>query len=466
MTLCGILKCRGVAVTNRIVVIDDEQTFLDSVKRGLTARHFKDIKLVNDPRKAVHLFNDQQHNAEVALIDITMPGMDGVELLEIIKKKSPGTECIMVTALHDIRKAIECIKKGAYDYLLKPVSAEEIVFTIERAMERKRLLDAVSIHKGVPSDLDNPEAFQAIRTRARAMRSLLKEAELHASSEVPILITGETGTGKELLAQAIHRASQRSALPFTALNMAASPSTLFDAELFGYVKGAFTDAKADHRGYLECTDGGTIFFDEIGIMPLELQGKLLRLLQEKEYYKLGSNISRKIDVRFVAATNENPGSLMEKGSMRKDLYYRLRGAWLHLPPLRERKEDISLLLDSFLRELSGKSTPPAVPRETLDILTEYDFPGNVRELKSIIGAAMNLAEGGSIAPYLLPSYIKKNHGKPPEEADTSTTLLSEVEKRHILSVYKRTRNNKSKTAALLGIGLNTLRRKLKTYGAE
>lgn len=452
-------------MNNRIVVIDDDQAFLESIRRGLTIRQFKDIKLMSDPRKAVDFFSEN-HYPDVTLIDITMPGMEGDELLEIIKKATPGTECIMVTALNDIRKAIECIKKGAFDYLLKPVSLEEIVITIERAMERKRLLDAFSIYKGIPSELENPGAFEAIITRSKTMRMLLRESELHASSDVPVLITGETGTGKELLAQAIHGASHRSTSPFTALNMASSPSTLFDADLFGYVKGAFTDAKADHRGYLECTEGGTIFFDEIGIMPLELQGKLLRLLQEREYYKLGANTPRKIDIRFVAATNENPTTLIDKGRMRKDLYYRLRGAWLHLPPLRERKEDIPFLVHSFLGESSGESKPLSVSQEALDVLMEYDFPGNVRELKSIIGAAMNLAQGKPITPSLFPSYIKKTQGTPSEGESGSLLLLTEVEKRHILSVYKRTRNNKSKTAELLGIGINTLRRKLKTYGAE
>jgi transcriptional regulator with PAS, ATPase and Fis domain len=296
---------------------------------------------------------------------------------------------------------------------------------------------------------------------------VLKEAELHAGSDVPVLITGESGTGKELLARAIHAASPRSESPFTPVNMASLTASLFEAEFFGHTRGAFTGAENVRAGYLEHTDEGTMFLDEISNMTFELQGKLLRVLQEGEYIKLGASSFQKADVRFIAATNEDLDRLIARRMFRKDLYYRIRGGWLHLPPLRERKEDIPLLVNTFLLDFCGPSDVCGVEEEGMCLLMEYNYPGNIRELRSIIQSAVNLAQGRPISSTFLPEHMRKQRSASKcKDASESESLpsLAEVEKAHILKSYHRTGRNKSQTARLLGIGLNTLRRKLKSYG--
>jgi DNA-binding NtrC family response regulator len=449
-----------------LLVVDDEQDALDSFRRGLITSGIKNLCLERDPCRAAALIAGGRV-FDCALIDITMPGMDGVELLEAIKKTSPRTECIMVSALDEARTAVDCLKKGAYDYLVKPISREDLVRVVNRALERKRLWDLVDLAKTAKTPaLKNKKAFAKIITASASMLRILVEAELHAASDVPVLVTGESGTGKELLAQAIHQASPRAAKAIAAINMASLSGTLFDSEFFGYVKGAFTGADKDRAGYLEHADKGSLFLDEIGNLPLELQGKLLRVLQEKEYLRLGSNIPRTADVRFIAATNEDLEALVSKGAFRKDLYYRLRGAWLHLPPLKERKDDIPLLARRFLADMQKGGAETELSQEALEMLMEYDYPGNIRELKSMLSAAGNLAGGGPILPAHLPGYLakKKPRTQSPKGAEpTQVRTLAEVEQEHILAVYAQTGQNKSQTAKLLGIGLNTLRRKLEQY---
>ncbi len=452
---------------NRIIVIDDEPDFLDSVRRGLITSGFKDIRIESDSLKAAAAFEDGEAY-DIALIDITMPGMDGIELLGVIRHNSPATECIMVTAVDEVRVAIQCLRKGAYDYLVKPLSKEDLVSSLNRALERKRLVDLLDIGKlrTIPK-LENTEAFRRIITRSEKVLRILKEAELHASGDVPVLITGDTGTGKELLARAIHKASPRAKFNFAAINMDALTANLFDAEFFGHTRGAFTGAEKDRVGYLEHADRGTLFLDEIGNLPLELQGKLLRVLQEGEFIKLGTSRSQKTDVRFVAATNKDLEKMMAKNHFRKDLYYRLRGGWLHLPPLCERKEDIPLLLTAFLEEFCGPDGAD-IEEKALSLLMDYNYPGNIRELRSIVQAAVNLAQGRPISAHHFPQHLKRT---PAAQLDKTTATeailpLSQMEKRHILKTYRRLENNKSQTARILGIGLNTLRRKLESYGVE
>ncbi len=459
------------------IVIDDDRDFLEILKERLKSFGFRNIRAEYDPVKAASVIKNEE-GFDIALIDMTMPGMSGIELLEKIKTFSPGTECIMITAVNEARVAVECLKKGAYDYLVKPVSEDDMHLSIDRALERKRLLDILDIERssGLP-DLKNKEAFKPIVTRSRKVLKVLKEAELHAGSDVPILITGESGTGKELLARAIHEISPRSGFPFTPINMASLTSTLFEAEFFGHEKGAFTGAESGRSGYLEHTNGGTLFLDEIGDMPVELQGKLMRVLQNGEYIRLGSNRTRKANIRFIAATNEDLDRLMAKKMFRKDLYYRIRGGRLHLPRLKKRKKDIPLLTDFFIKEYYGSESPePVVPDEycrieedALALLTDYDYPGNIRELKSIIQSAMNLAQGKPIAVGFLPLHMRKQKTVPGNNmfsASEPPVLLEEVEKSHIIKVYRQMNKNKSRAARMLGIGLNTLRRKLRAYGYE
>ena len=453
-------------MNDSILIIDDEVDFLDSVRRGLLSAGLKNLRLESDPRVVAAAVQNGEH-FDMALIDITMPWINGIQLLEMIKTNSPETECIMVTAVNEARVAVECLQKGAYDYLTKPISRDELVSTLKRAMERRRLLEIISVGKACAlPQIKHKDAFAPIITQSEKMIRLLKEAELHAESDVPVLITGESGTGKELLARAIHRSSPRAQFPFTSINMASLTGSLFDAEFFGHTKGAFTGAEKDRAGYLEHSNRGSLFLDEIGDLPLDFQGKLLRVLQEGEIIKLGTSQARKIDVRFIAATNADLDKFLAKGQFRKDLYYRLKGAWLRILPLRERREDLPVLINAFLREFRGEIGGDVLEEETLEILMNYDYPGNIRELRSIIQAASNLAQRRPIGAKHLPDYLKgrkKAALRAPVTADGPILPLAETERIHILKAYEGTNHNKLQTAKLLGIGLNTLRRKLASY---
>jgi DNA-binding NtrC family response regulator len=453
----------------RILIVDDDRDYLDLSKNRLNACGFKAVDALEDPRQAAELF---ESNAayDVALIDVGMPEMDGQALLEVIKKTSPATECIMVTAMNDARTAVNCLRKGAYDYLVKPVSEDEVVFAVKRALERKRLLDILDVEKSrQPPAFSHPAAFQPILTRSKGLLRVLKEAELHAGSDVPILVTGESGTGKELLARAIHAASPRSEQPFLPVNMAALTNALFEAEFFGHTKGAFTGAEKERAGHLKHCDHGTLFLDEIGNLPLAMQGKLLRVLQDGEYTPVGSSAQQKADVRIVAATNEDLDQMIAAGRFRRDLFYRIRGSWLHLPALRERPEDIPLLVEHFLRDFSPPGRKYRLDERALHVLLGYAYPGNVRELKSILQAAVNLAQGPTISLPCLPEQVRKRRpgaaGKSPEH-NGPILPFADVEKNHILSVYRQLGGNKVHTARALGLGLNTLRRKLKSYQVQ
>jgi DNA-binding NtrC family response regulator len=452
---------------NRIIAIDDDQTFLKSIKRSLVTSGFKFITLEGDPKRAASMFREGQH-FDIALIDVSMPGLKGLELLEEIKNNSPETECIMITGLDEAETAVRAMKIGAYDYMVKPVERDDLISTINRARERKRLFNIADIGKGTHSlKISHEGAFKPIVTGSTNVLRILKEAELHAISDVPVLITGESGTGKELLAKAIHAASPRASSVFTPVNMASITGTLFDAEFFGHTKGSFTGAEKDRQGYLEYSNGGTLFLDEISTLPLELQGKMLRVLQDGEYLKLGTDTPRKTDVRFISATNEDLEKLMAKKLFRRDLYYRLKGGWLHLPALRQRKEDIPALVNYFLNEFLGIDKNPGIDEEALSLLYHYDYPGNIRELKSIIKSAANLSQGRKISKRFLPDTIRKQKTKKQPVRHTGTepvVSLAQMEKSHILKVYRQTGNNKSQTARLLGIALNTLRKKLESYG--
>ena len=453
----------------RILIVDDDRDFLEIQKRHLRKNNYRRIKLEDDPLKAAERI-EAGKQFDLALLDMTMPGMSGLELLDVIKNNSPLTECIIITAVNEARTAVTCLQKGAYDYLLKPVSRQDLALSVHRALEHKRLLDIRDIAKQQTAPrLKNKAAFKAFNTTSNGMLRVLKEAELHAASNVPILITGESGTGKELLARAIHLASPRKKHPFTAINMASLNSNLFDAEFFGHAKGAYTGAESNRVGYLEYTDQGTLFLDEIGLLPMEVQGKLLRFIQDGRYIKLGTSADQYADVRFVAATNTDLEKQMQRGRFRKDLFYRIRGGWLHIPPLRDRKIDIPLLVRAFLSAHYDMDKGNFITPEALKILMNYDFPGNIRELKAMVESAVNLAQGLPIAPRFLPRVvqsIKPVKKKKLLQDTTSLAPLADIEKAHILKVYRQLNQNKSQAARTLGIGLNTLRRKLASYGEK
>jgi two-component system response regulator AtoC len=457
-----------------IIIVDDDPVFLESIQRVLNISGYKNISIYQNPLEAAH-FIEKSKDVDVALIDITMPGMSGIELLELIKTTQPHTECIVLTAVDDIRVAVKCLKKGAYDYLVKPISTENLVASINRSVEKKRLMDIVNIGKSLTvSNLTNPKAFEPIVTGNLTVQRILKESELHAFSSMPILITGGSGTGKELLAWAIHAASSRAKSRFVPINMAAITPSLFDAEFFGHTKGAFTGAAYEREGYLEYADRGTLFLDEIGMLPLELQGKLLRFLQEGEFIRIGSNRIRKVNVRIITATNINLEKRIEKNLFRKDLYYRLKGGWLHLPDLKDRKEDIPLLINKFIDEFYDISdrkveTTCTIEDEAMSYLMAYDYPGNIRELKSVVHSALNLTQGCYISKAFLPKNMLKTKAVSASRqysASESLLPLELTEKNYILKVYYQMDKNKSKTAEVLGIDRKTLGRKIKSYGVE
>jgi DNA-binding NtrC family response regulator len=381
----------------------------------------------------------------------------------------------VLTAVDDVSVAVKCLKKGAYDYLLKPISKDDLVLSINRALEKKRLTDILDISKSaVVPKLINEKAFQSIFTGSESIQRILKEAELHARSSIPILITGGSGTGKELLSKAIHKASPRAKFRFVPINMAAITPSLFDAEFFGHTRGAFTGADYEREGYLKYADRGTLFLDEIGMLPFELQGKLLRFLQEGEFIRIGSNKIQRTDVRIITATNADLNRRVEKNLFRKDLYYRLKGGWLNLPDLKERKKDIPLLVSKFIEEFCDISGPKenitcTIKDEAMSYLMAYDYPGNIRELKSIVHSTLNLSQGRNISKAVLPNNVlraKKISTAEHHSASEPLTSLVQAEKNHILKVYYQMDRNKSKTAKVLGIALNTLRRKIESYGVE
>ena len=455
---------------NRIILVDDDRDYMELLAGKLRSIGYDNLLLVDSPLEAAEAF-DRGETFDVALVDMTMPEMDGMAMLSHIKNTSPGTEVIMVTAINEARTAVECLKRGAYDYLVKPVAKDVLALTLPRALERKRLLDILDMEKRqTHPELTNPEPFRTIITQDPGIRRILKEAELHAASNVSILITGESGTGKELLARAIHGASTRADYPFTPINMSSISPNLFEAEFFGHTKGAFTGADSARTGFLEHTNKGTLFLDEIGDLPLELQGKLLRVLQEGEFSRVGATERTRVDLRFIAATNEDLDRMIARKAFRKDLFYRIRGGWLHLPPLRARISDIPLLINAFLDKYEEYRRGPRISPEALERLAGYNWPGNVRELKSLIQSTVNLARGRRIEIQHLPEHIrnlpKSTIRSEPAPRGQAIALLEDVEKAHILAAYNQLGQNKSQTAKVLGIGLNTLRRKLTAYGAE
>jgi two-component system response regulator AtoC len=442
-----------------VLIVDDEVTFLDSARRKLRMAGYDDVTTEADPAAALARLEGRAF--DVAFLDVTMPGMSGLELLGRILERSPATRCVMVTAVDGIDSVMRATRIGAFDYLVKPLRPEQLVDALERALSYKRMVDLLDLRQKELAEerLEEPEAFAEILSADDRVLRLLHEAELHARSKVPVLITGETGVGKELMAHSIHRASPRRRGPFVPVNMLSLSSSLFESEFFGHRKGSFTGAIGDKEGYLDHARGGTLFLDEIGDLPLELQGKLLRILQEGEYCPVGDTRPRQADVRFIAATHQD----LETASFRRDLYYRLRFAHIAIPPLRARRDDIRLLAARFVE---GSARPDArLSEEALEALVAHDWPGNVRELKGVIEAAANLAERGEILARHL--NIPQPARKRPGGEDAGPLLpLAEVERRHILRVYKATGNNKTQTAKVLGISSQTLHRKLAAYRVQ
>jgi two-component system response regulator HydG len=400
---------------------------------------------------------------DVILQDVRMPDLDGLQMLDRLCKRWPDIPTVIMTAHGTIDDAINAIKQGAYDYITKPFPKEKLLGMLERLLDHRRLarenqLLREELQRGTGS-------ADAIIFRSQAFREVYDLTLQVAESDANILIMGESGTGKELIAGALHRNSPRRDKPFVSLNCAALSDTLLESQLFGHVRGAFTGAVMNQKGLLEEADGGTLFLDEIGDVSPAVQAKLLRVTQEKDFIVLGSTRTRKVDVRFVAATNKDLMNEVKEGRFREDLYYRLNVISINLPPLRERRDDIEPLARHFLKTSTRrmKKNVPNIDDDALQALLQYDWPGNVRELENVMERAVILARSGAITIGLLPLGARREVF-PTSKGTAQMIALDQIERQHITSILKETGFHKSRTAEILGISRKTLDRKITEYG--
>ncbi|MDT7042823.1 sigma-54 dependent transcriptional regulator [Candidatus Nitronereus thalassa] len=443
---------------NSILIVDDDPELRNLMKDILEDQSFQ-VTVARDGKDALSFLDN--HDFPVVLTDLRMKGMDGAELLEEIVKHHPASNVIMMTAFGTVESAVEAMKRGAFDYLTKPIKTDELLVTIEKAMREAMLRqEVVQLRQQVKRDY----SFDQILGKSKPMQEVFDLIRRVADTQTNILITGESGTGKELVAKAIHFNSGRKSMPFIPVNCAAIPEFLLESELFGHVKGSFTDAKSDKRGLFEEANKGTLFLDEISEMPMMLQAKLLRAVQEREIRRVGATRPVAVDVRIIAATNLHLAEEVQAKRFREDLYYRLNVIEICLPPLRERKEDIPLLCDMMLEKSSvGRQKQVTKMSEaTLGLLLDYAWPGNVRELENIMERAVTLAQGSVLTPNDLPAAIRDAQGDRHLVEESAERLLSleDIEHLYIQRVLEKTGGNKFKAAQLLGIDRKTLYRKL------
>ncbi|MBI5847656.1 MAG: sigma-54-dependent Fis family transcriptional regulator [Nitrospirae bacterium] len=458
-----------------ILLIDDEPMILLSFGTILRKSGINHFQTVEDSRDVLQTLENLQVSAVV--LDLTMPHVSGIELLAKINQSYPEILVIVVTATDDIETAVACMRSGAFDYLVKPVEMNRFISSIRKALDISSLISEVSSLKQhlLIDSLEHEAAFSPIITESKKMRSLFHYAEAISTSSQPVLITGETGTGKELFARAIHDASCRKGA-FIALNISGLDDTMFADTLFGHKKGAYTGADSSRDGQIAQAAGGTLFLDEIGDLNETSQVKLLRLLQEKQYFPLGSDISKQSDAKVIVATNRDIQQLMGTGSFRKDLYFRLRTHHIHIPPLRERIEDIPELLDHFIEEAatSLKKNRPAYPRELVTLLSTYHFPGNVRELEAMVFDSVARHRAGKLSLDSFRETIQHDQDLHPivlpaddEVAILLTKLfgrfpsLREAEEHLVAEAIRISDNNQGIAASLLGITRQALNKKKK-----
>ena len=444
----------GVSMKQRILLVDDQDELREVLSENFSARGY-DVTGVGDGNALKELLGGPQ--PDLVLLDLKLPDADGLDLLSIIKKQWVETEVIVLSGFGTLDLAVEATKRGAFHFQTKPPNAG--LFTlVERALERKqqtqengRLIDALKRIGG-----DSSPVFQS-----PVMKSVMRTIERVAPSDVSVLITGESGAGKEVVADLIHTLSKRNKSPFIKINCAALPRELIESELFGSVKGAYTGSQADREGLFRQAEGGTLLLDEISEMPLDTQSKLLRVLQEKEVRPVGGRVSYKTDVRIVAATNRQVEEAIKEGKLREDLYYRISAILLHLPPLRERREDVLPLARAFLKRFASQANRPLTDftPAAVELLRKYDWPGNVRQLQNEVQRAVLMCDGGFVDVHDL----SVNATAPTDENDQNLTLMEAMERNKIVEVLRDTRGNKLETARRLGIGRQTLYNKIKAY---
>jgi len=439
---------------NNVLIIDDEDQFRELLARVINLEGFT----VYQARTVQEAFKQLANQSVAAIVtDVKLPDGNGLQILERVKREYPLIEIIVITAFGSIQDGVRAMKQGAFDYITKGDEDEHIHVIVERAVEKAQM--QAKLHQ-LEQRIEHKYRFENIIGESDPLIDAISMARKVAPSEISVLLQGETGTGKELFAQAIHQASTRKDGPFVALNCSAFPKDLLESELFGFKKGAFTGASEPKKGLLEEADSGTLFLDEIGEMDPGLQAKLLRFLESKTYTKLGETKPRKVDIRIIAATNKNLKEEAIRGSFRDDLYYRLAGFTIEIPPLRNRIEDIDLLANYFLNRLNQRVQQ--IDQDALSLLRNYPWKGNIRELKNIIERAAILAEGDTITADLLPKEFHQS-GMEQSSSVSSMSSLEEVERHHIKQVLEQVNGNKTKAARILGIGTSTLYRKIDEF---
>ncbi len=456
----------------KVLIVDDEAN-IRSILSALLTKNGYQVEVADSGESGLDVY--AQFMPAVLLLDLKMSGIDGIKVLEILDKRLK-TDCkvIIMTAHGEVRSAVEAMKKGAFDYLQKPFDNDELLAIISRAVEMVTLKRRV---KQLEDQLEETYRFENIVGVSDKMKSMFALMRKFAATDGTVLVCGQSGTGKELIVRAIHQASKRKSGPFVVVNCGAIPSNLIESEFFGHEAGSFTDAKELRIGKFEVADGGTLFLDEIGEMTLEAQVKLLRVIEEGTFSRVGGSKPIAVDVRVMAATNQDLSTMVQERMFREDLYWRLNVLSLSVCPLRERKEDIPMLVDYFLDRYA---TPlgikqPAVSNKAMDLLMAYDWPGNVRELQNCIYSAMTIASGPTIEPADLPRRIYSD-SEPSEVtsvisgrislAETAAQATAKAEQEAINKALLETGGNREKAAELLGIGRKTLYRKLRQYGTE
>jgi DNA-binding NtrC family response regulator len=434
----------------KILIADDDKNLRMVLANELSEEGF-DVNIAENGAKAMDLLENQEY--DVLLLDLSMPGLNGMDVLKKIKALDLTTEVVILTGNATISTAVEAMKLGAYDFITKPFKMAELKAVLERAFEKKGLSRENLVLK---TEIKRESESQKIVTQSPLMFEIFEQVTKVASSPVPVLITGESGTGKELVARAIHQGSERADRPFVPINCGAIPENMLESELFGFEKGAFTGAHAKKLGLLEIANQGTLFLDEICELTSPLQGKLLRVIETSRFYRIGGTKEVHVDVKIVSATNKDVKSEAEAGRFRPDLYYRISALTLSIPPLRERREDIPLLIDHVIKSnpaFRGKS----FRNEALKILAENAWPGNVRELLNVVYRILLLSKGNVIGSDDLPNDLISG-------PSASGIRLEDVEKEHILKILKEVGGQRGKAAEILGVDPKTLYRKLLGYG--
>jgi len=457
-----------------VLLVDDEIQTLISYSIILKSAGIKEIVTIEDSRQVIPFLSKQR--VSLIVLDLSMPFISGEELLTEINRDFPEVPVIIVTATNDIETAIECMKKGAKDYLLKPIEKNRFISSVERVLEIRDLKKEVSTlkHYLLTDDLKNPSAFSHIVTVSKKMQTIFKYVEAIAGSPFPILITGETGVGKELIAKSIHL-SDPDSKTFVAVNVAGLDDTMFSDTLFGHKKGAFTGADSHREGLILQAEGGTFFLDEIGDLNTQSQVKLLRLIQEREYYQLGSDLPKKTNTHVVVTTNRDLKNIVNDGKFRKDLYYRLSAHQINIPPLRERKEDIPFLLYHFLEEAakSMNKQKPSSPPELITLLSTYNFPGNIRELQAFVYDAVARHKSGILSMESFKNVIDKEKGSLNQDSSAdreggssvgqflnSFPTLKKAEEYLIERALNQAKGNQGIAASILGITRQALNKRL------